>query len=223
VLLTRDGKTQVAYHIRSNIIDVPKMPSFREWQAEETANYPADKWLQFEYPRTWYLVSDDGTIRKSHNPDGKVLVNFAVTNNTKVKASGALEKIVGNQLKLAQERDLYCHTFTPMNEHGPISSPILTAEETEEYLLKTFKGEVISPTGIHTYFMAKNAFGKKAKREGEDDPEILTFRRSRIPLIFELARLKRDAGYACCVTAYNGPGLEVEPGWHIRYISPRGA
>jgi hypothetical protein len=220
VLLSKDnGKSEVGYHIRSNIIDVPGFTSLSEWIKDGMPDMPEDWWGNVKYAENWYEIGDNWEMamlpislyktlnnrwmESSYSPNGNILVNFAVTNNPKVKAEGGLEKLVNHQLeKIANERDILCHTFTPFNDYK--------GEEVEDYLQKTFSGEVISPVGIHTYLMAKKKYGQKPKKRGEDDPEILKFRRSRVPLIFPQARLKPDALDICGVTVYTGPGLKLE-------------
>ena len=216
VFLVKDeGKWKVAYHIRSNKIYVEGLPILKEWELDGSLDYPEDVWLnEIKYPDTWYLTSDNGLLKESYNPEGNVLVNFAVTYNNEVKARGGLEKTVGHQLEIAKESGLHCHTFTPLNGYNHSSLAGLKEDEIEEYLFLCFSNKITSPVGIHTHFMTKKKHGEKFPI---NDPNILRFRRSRIPYIFTNARLKDDAGYMCAVMAYNGPGIEIDSGWHLRY------
>jgi len=212
VFLVKDnGKWKVAYHIRSNILYVKGLPSLRDWEWDGSPDYPEDLWMnEIDYPETWYLASDNGLIRKSHNPKGNVLINFAVTGNNEIKAKGALERTVVHQMEIAKEKGLYCHTFTPLNSYPYSSLVDIKEDEVEEYLFRCFSDNIKSPVGIHTHFMAKRKYGEKFP---VNDPDILRFRRSRVPYIFTNARLKPDAGYMCSITAYTGPGLDVDSEW----------
>lgn len=245
LLLKRGGVWIPAYHLRSNLVSVPGLPGLSEWKKllrqsqrkkDGPRNYPADFLAQLRYPKTWYLASGNGCL-DNFSPEGNVMTNFALTFNRNAREKGAREKLLEEQLGMAEERGLYCHTFSPLNnyrdalsgnflpelllEKKPFVSEKTPHDEDEEYLVCAFLRLIHSPVGMHTVMIANKKH--KGKLQSMYSSDLLNFKRSRVLYILDGARPNPNAENKYAVIAFNGPGIKIEnTNWYTQGITPNG-